>query len=130
MELHHQDASALMGSGIEAAAGTCVVCGQALGWETWWVTRYPHGEHTRCRDWTRHPFPFERQLTALRKLWRQLDQDAIRREVARVGRELAQMQARWPGQGAQTVQSAMDSTRKLRSALLVAGVAPKLLSQM
>ena len=94
-------------SGATRAKGpkTCAVCGQPLGAEPWWMVEPPdRGEHERCRDWTRHAFPFARELNSLRGIARRIT--ALQREVFRVGRPLAAVERRWPDSGLVVVERA------------------------
>jgi hypothetical protein len=75
--------------------GVCVVCGRALARAgRYWLTAYPDGVHHGCRAWELEPFPFLRDLGALRKIAR-----AVReawRLTLREGRWLAAARRRWP----------------------------------
>ncbi|MBI5498175.1 MAG: hypothetical protein HY904_24445 [Deltaproteobacteria bacterium] len=130
MQAGHQDGSALLGAGVGTTAARCCACGRPFGIEPWWVTHHPQGEHTRCRDWSRHSFPFVRQLTALRRVWRDPAAAPVRAQVAEVGRWLAGLQARWPRDGAEGVLEALHRTRVLRASLLQAGVTARLVNQV
>jgi hypothetical protein len=84
-------------------AGRCLVCDEEVGSEPWWVVpdRLPDGEHSRCRDYTKHPFPFAEKLNALRRAWSRLaDDDAVAKAaLTNLGRELAALETAWPKPG-------------------------------
>ncbi len=118
-----------MGSGCASAQGTCRRCGAPFGMEPWWVTEYPNGEHTRCRDWTGRPFPFARQLDLMRKLWPGVEGPA-RTCLHSAGARLAQLQQGWPAGGAGAVLTALETLRALRLALAQAGVDRKVVGKL
>lgn len=74
--------------------GICRICGRALGDAPHWLTQPPDGEHERCRDWSKVPFPLDRELLELRKIARALAEGY--RATVRVGRWLSAAKARWP----------------------------------
>lgn len=113
-------------------AGRCLVCGEELGAETWWVTpgRLPDGEHTRCRDWSKHGFPSERHLTELRNLHRRVEAGTARETVRVAGEKLAQMAAQWPAGGADTVSAAADVVDRLKAELRALKVEPAVLNRL
>lgn len=78
------------------AAGPCVVCGEPVGSELHWVEGDGRVHH-RCRDFNAAPFPFDRQLTTLRRLVRELR--AALREVIAAGTALRRMRSGWPARG-------------------------------
>lgn len=86
----------LRGSRELFADRRCVVCEEPLdGSEPYWCISYPKSAHTRCIDWSERPFPFERQLTTLRRVWRATRHARARREIARTGAWLAALERRW-----------------------------------
>jgi hypothetical protein len=72
-------------------------------------------EHESCRDWSRHAFPFERELRVLRGVARQIGR--IRREVFRIGRLLSRFERRWPDGGLEVVERARRELAALRKKL-------------
>ncbi|MBI4820981.1 MAG: hypothetical protein HY791_32250 [Deltaproteobacteria bacterium] len=74
--------------------GVCRVCGRDLGDAPHWITTPPDGEHERCRDWDRVPFPLERELEELRKVARALAEGY--RITVKLGRWLSDARSRWP----------------------------------
>jgi hypothetical protein len=110
-----------------AGAGRCVVCGDELGAEPWWVLpgQYPLGEHGRCRDWTAHPFPYTRHIDELRKLWRKLtlaEQTGARMVIEGAGKALSAIGATWPAAGAAGVAEADAIIGRVRTAIQAAGI--------
>jgi len=79
------------------AAGPCVVCGEEVGAELHWVVGQGGRVHHRCRDWRDAPFPFDRQITMLRALLRELR--GVVADVIVAGRTLRQIQRSWPARG-------------------------------
>jgi hypothetical protein len=124
-----QDGAALMGAGSASAQGHCRVCGKLFDTQPWWVTDYPNGEHTLCRDWETHPFPFTRHLVLLRRIWPRVEPEA-RVDIRRVGVFLKELSTHWPRGGGQCVMDALGELRKLRLALSNTTVERKLLSQL
>lgn len=96
----------------------CAVCGEHTGAEIVWVIGWPRVEHDRCRDWTRHPFPFTREISVLRRLWREVP--AFRVTLEEAGKHLAALERRWPGTHAD-VLAARTTIATARSALSAAG---------
>ncbi len=107
----------------------CEECGNLLHTEPWWVTKFPRGVHTRCRDWARTPFPLKRQLDVTRKLSARLDGEAQVCATAAM-RWIARRERHWPQGGAQTVLDAFAMLRRLRTKLSALGVSQKLLNQL
>ena len=72
-----------------------MVCGGPLGAEIHWVVDGRGGRvHHRCRDWRNAPFPFDRQITTLRRIVIELRGAAG--EVIAAGTALRRMQRTWP----------------------------------
>jgi hypothetical protein len=121
---------------VSQEAGRCAVCGQELGAERWWVIpgQFPLGEHERCRDWSRYPFPFDRQLGELRKVYRRLGEAAgaagARVLVETAGRELRDLERRWPRDALVVLDEGRMVIARVKNALTGAGVDPKLTSQL
>ncbi len=107
----------------------CEVCGGHLGTGSWWVTEYPKGVHTHCRDWSTRPFPLERQLTFIRKMTPRLEGEAAEC-VRAAGEWLRRRQTRWPAGGAEAVDEAFAMLRRLRTKLSVLGVDQKMLNKL
>jgi hypothetical protein len=99
----------------------CVICGGALdGTEPFWCVAYPRGAHTRCIDWSERPFPFERQLELLRRVWRATTHARARREIARVGAWLASLERKWAvGEG--RAEDIDEARRRLQALARYAG---------
>ena len=72
----------------------CLVCGQPAGADPFWITVYPNGVHSRCRDWSGVPFPYDHELSKLRRMYRDLGK--LLASVARAGSALHRMQRGWP----------------------------------
>ena len=105
----------------------CRVCGAELGTEPWWVVpgQFPLAEHSRCRDWTKYVFPYNRHIDELRKLWRKLtlaEQTGARMAIEGAGKALSAIGAAWPAAGADGVAEADAILGRLRTALHAAGV--------
>lgn len=105
----------------------CRVCGADLGTEPWWVVpgQFPLAEHSRCRDWTKYAFPYNRHIDELRKLWRKLgdpSQVGARMAIEGAGKALGAISADWPASGAAGVIEAEAIVVRVRSALQAAGV--------
>ncbi|MEM9865246.1 MAG: hypothetical protein AAF938_26815 [Myxococcota bacterium] len=81
-------------------ADRCITCGERLGARPWVAIDHGRrGEHVACRDWSDAPFPYDSQLRALRRLWRELSPGAVRDEVRLAGQWLRRLRARWPEGG-------------------------------
>lgn len=121
------------GSHLAASAGPvvrrCEVCGGVLGDAQWWVTRYPRGVHTACRDWSTVPFPFQRHLGVLARMRRHLDGEALLC-VRAAERWLARMMRAWPTPGARGVLAASRMLGRLRTKLSTLGIEPKKINQL
>ncbi len=72
----------------------CVVCGAPLSGR-YWITAHPHGVHQECRAWEAEPFPFEDDITRLRRVARAVQR--VWRQIVRDGRWLASVRRDWPG---------------------------------
>lgn len=98
---------------MRSPAGRCTICRHPLGVEPHTITAHPDGEHLRCRDWSKQPWPYDTLLHQLRSRYR-----ALRRAMAvteAMGRWLAQRRTRWPNDAADTVlevQRRVDGVRK------------------
>jgi hypothetical protein len=76
--------------------GVCVVCGRELArGGRYWLTAHPDGVHHACRAWELEPFPFQRDLVALRRIARVVRE--AWRATLREGRWLAASRQRWAG---------------------------------
>lgn len=122
------------GSHLSAAANAkadhhCEVCGEVLGAEQWWVTRYPQGVHTRCRDWGAVPFPYQRHLKLLGRLRHSLEGSA-REFVVKADDWLRAMERGWPAPGADGVVRGAELMRRLRTHLADLGVEPRVTNQL
>lgn len=95
-------------------AGRCLVCGRELGAEPHFALP-PDGEHVRCRDWTRHPWPYDDFLVRLRRRYWAL-RYAIG-EVGTLGRWLVERRRVWPAGAAETVLALDARRQQLRRAL-------------
>lgn len=104
------------------AVGACAVCGETLAGSDWWVTDYPAGEHVRCRDWSRAPFPYGRQLALMRQLYRRHQDPGVRAALRREGAWLARAEGRWPEGARRVVEDAGGRLARLAAALHRAGV--------
>lgn len=107
----------------------CVVCEEPLdGREPFWCVAYPRGAHGRCLDWADRPFPFARQLTTLRRAWRETTHARARRDIARAGAFLAALERRFLlGEGAAAdVEEAQRRLTALARFCGCAGVSPRL----
>ena len=93
-----------MAHAAEPGTGVCVVCNEALGAESHWITKYPDGEHARCRDWSEREWPFERELNRLRLRYRQTT--ALRGDIAQLGRWLEASRRKWPIEANEIARSA------------------------
>jgi hypothetical protein len=126
----NHDGSLLLGAGIQTAQGLCTVCSRPLPIEqTYWITRYPHGEHLHCRPWRTLPFPFERRLDVLRRIWR--GTPAARQHVGAVGTALREMALAWPHKAsADVVEQMLGELRVLRNTLAPLDVDRRLLNQL
>ena len=95
------------------ATKPCRVCGKPLGGEPWWVVPGSDaGEHDRCRDWSKHGFPFGRELTRLRATARSLK--ALERKLIAAGKTLAQADKMWPDHVGEHVEACTAALAKLR----------------
>lgn len=77
-------------------ARRCVVCGALLG-DQYWIVAYPLGAHELCVDWSKRPFPYSRQASALLRIARAPDvarPDLLRRAA----RALDELASRWPAE--------------------------------
>lgn len=125
-------AQAVTGAGDKA----CAVCGQELGAERWWVIpgQYPRGEHERCRDWNAYPFPFDRQLDELRKIFRKVaGQDGLttgRLVTEAAGRELRALEVRWPREALAVLDEGRRVVGRAKNELAAAGVDPKVIASL
>lgn len=111
----------------------CERCGEDLGLEQWWVTQYPHGVHTRCRDWRAVPFPFARHLELLRKMRYSSSTEGAgdaRRMLDAAEAWLRRMDRAWPRPGGDGVVVASRMLRRLRARLAEEGVDARLLNQL
>jgi len=123
------------GAGIVRSAAhaerACAVCGALLGSEPWWVIpgRYPEGEHERCRDWSRYPFPLERQLYEVTKLGARLEGPPAA-ALARVRRRLSAMRTAWPEGGGGVVREGTLLVAAVKSELSAAGVEAKAIARL
>jgi hypothetical protein len=91
----------------------CRVCGKPLGGGPWWLVQAPDiGEHDHCRDWSKHPFPYSRDLTRLRAAARSLK--ALERRLVATGRMLAQAEKMWPDRAGERVEQCTAAMAKLR----------------
>lgn len=95
-----------------APMGPCQTCGKPLGGEPWWVVRPGVGEHDRCRDWTRQPFPFARDLARLRVAARSLKD--LERCLVETGKLLAQSDKVWPDDASRRVECCRAAMERLR----------------
>ncbi|MEW5852622.1 MAG: hypothetical protein AB2A00_27810 [Myxococcota bacterium] len=132
--MHHvtHDGAALAAACVGPGVASCTVCHAPLtGAEPYWMTEYPRGEHTRCRQWRRHPYPFLRQIGVLRRLWRMASSEGARQELVAAGRWLTQQAARWPEQAsAEMVVETLARLRSLRMVLNAHGLDRKLVGQL
>jgi hypothetical protein len=104
---------------MSSPAGRCTVCRHPLGVEPHTITLHPDGEHLRCRDWSKEPWPYGRLVRQLRSRYR-----ALRGALAAVealGRWLSQRERRWPDDAADTVLEVQRRVDALRKALERAG---------
>lgn len=91
--------------GPDLPPSTCHVCGQPAGLE-YWVDERKWPVHTRCRDWNKLPFTFDRQLKMLRR----------RRDEPGVEDVLTWLEAarrRWPVGALQTVEEGGERLRRV-----------------
>ena len=124
-----EDGSHLAHAANARCESLCDVCGGALGTEQWWVTRYPQGVHTRCRDWTCVGFPSRRHRTLLGRLRRSLDGRA-REMVILADDWLRDVEKNWPAPGAEGVIKSSELMRRLRTRLVELGVQPRVTNQL
>lgn len=125
----HSDGSAL--AHVDHQARTCDVCAQPLSTGgTWYVTVHPRGVHTRCRDWTRVPFPFARHLDELGRIERKPETPPAARAIClRAARAFAAHRRAWPGGGAPTVEACLRIVSAAKARLRACGVDAKTLSK-
>jgi len=122
------------GSHLTAAADAqkqrfCEVCEGELGIEQWWVTRYPQGVHTRCREWSEVAFPYARHLQLLRRLRASLEGEA--HELVSLADDwMRGMERGWPKPGADGVIKGALLLRRLRTRLAALEVEPRLTNQL
>jgi hypothetical protein len=83
------------------SGGRCLVCGELLGAEPHMIVAMPDGEHSRCRDWSAHPWPHARLQRAMRTRYRAIQRALA--EVVALGRWLEQRRQMWPRGAAETV---------------------------
>ncbi len=126
----HDDGSRLAYVRDPHAERTCAVCGGALFDGVWWVTKFPQGEHGRCRDWTRHPFPFQRQRDVLDRLARRVQREDGAKIARAAVRALDAQRREWPAGGWRAVEACMQTTATARTRLAALGVEAKLLSKI
>lgn len=91
--------------GPDLAPSTCHVCGEPAGLE-YWIDDRRWAVHTKCRDWTKLPFVFARQLKALRR----------RRGEPGVGEVLAWLEGarrRWPEGAVEIVEVGQEQLRRV-----------------
>lgn len=124
-----EDGSHLTATANASPVRRCERCGEELGVEQWWVTRYPAGVHTRCRDWEAAGFPFARHLTLLQRLRFQTQGDA-QQLVVQAEAWFRRFDRAWPRPGAEGVLQGSRLLSRLRSRLAAAGVDPKLINQL
>jgi len=130
------DGAALAQAAARAGDKACAICGNELGAERWWVIpgEYPRGEHERCRDWSAYPFPFERQLDELRKIYRrvagQAGLAAGRLVTEAAGRELRGLEARWPHEALAILDEGRRVVGRAKNELAAAGVDPKVIARL
>ncbi len=104
---------------MRSAGGRCTICHHALGVEPHAITAHPDGEHLRCRDWSKQPWPYEELLRRLRARYRALRRATL--VVEAFGRWLAQRRGRWPSDAAETVLEVQRRVDAMRKALDRAG---------
>jgi hypothetical protein len=104
---------------MSSPAGRCTICRHPLGVEPHTITLHPDGEHLRCRDWSKQPWPYDRLLQQLRTRYRALRRALLLVET--LGRWLAQRRQRWPEGAAETVLEVQRRVDGLRRALDRAG---------
>ncbi|MCP4498916.1 MAG: hypothetical protein GY822_02990 [Deltaproteobacteria bacterium] len=107
----------------------CETCEAPLGCEEWWVTEWPRGVHTRCRDWTKVGFPYQIKLEACQKLEARLRRDGVH-EAAQFAKSASSWFLRrkmvWPTNAMQTVFAGAKLIDRLRAKLNEYGVPSKL----
>lgn len=104
---------------MRSAGGRCTICRHALGVEPHTITAHPDGEHLRCRDWSKQPWPYEELLRRLRARYRALRRATL--VVEAFGRWLGQRRGRWPSDAAETVLEVQRRVDAMRKALDRAG---------
>jgi hypothetical protein len=79
---------------MHAPSGRCLLCNEELGADPHFIVDPPHGEHLRCIDWTKRPWPFarlERRLEARSRALR-----AASAAVTDLGGFLRRSRSLWP----------------------------------
>ncbi len=122
-------------AGAVSGERVCRVCAVELGTEPWWVVpgQFPLAEHSRCRDWKKHAFPYNRHIDELRKLWRKLSdpsQVGARMVIEAAGKALGGISADWPAGGASGVSEAELIVARVRASLQAGGVDASLLQRL
>lgn len=102
---------------MHAPSGMCLVCGRALGAEPHFIVEPPDGEHVSCRDWTRHPWPYEKLERVVRGRLRAIR--AATAAVEELGRTLVDARASWPDRSLPAIVTAR--VRTIRELLERAG---------
>ncbi|MGE0792504.1 MAG: hypothetical protein AB7S26_42935 [Sandaracinaceae bacterium] len=97
-----------------APRGHCVECGGPLEGE-YWMTRYPDGVHARCRRWEREPWPFDRELEALRGARRRVAR--LLHDIDELGRWMVARRAEWPTNARAVAEEAAGRVKALRDRL-------------
>lgn len=108
-------------SAFDGPRGRCVVCDELLGTDPRYIVDLPDGEHVRCRDWTKHPFPYAGVLRDLRRRYRQIKREAppeVRARVDELGRWLAERERMWPEGAVETMLESIETV----DGVLAAGV--------
>ena len=101
------------------------MCGELLGVEPHLIVDLPDGEHVKCRDWTKHAFPYARVLRDLRRRYKAIREAVSPEVLVRVvglGRWLAERQRMWPEGAAETVLESGQRFDAVLPALREAGV--------
>lgn len=104
---------------MQPREGRCITCGRELGVEAHFITTAPDGEHVRCRDWSRVPWPYDALTRRLRQRYRDLRRALA--EVEALGRWLAERRRLWPEGAAETVMDVTARVERVRRLLDRAG---------
>jgi hypothetical protein len=124
-----EDGSHLTAAATVHTTKTCVVCAEPLGSEQWWVVDYPEGVHTRCRDWSAVPYPYQRHIDLLGRMAKALEGEP--RELTMKARAwLTSQRSTWPAAGAEGVVRSSSLISRLRHRLSHSAVELRLINQL